>query len=349
MTLTESKHRRIDLIDSLKWTKEAGPRVEGTRDLDQSKVQAPGIIALPGGGYRLYYTAVGPGKPFPTCQGYILSAVSDDGVHFDVDPGMRVTPDPAIQHGSLRYLAPTVTQLFDGRWRMYFESRGPANLPTVIASAISSDMLEWELEDGIRLQGLQSIGGPRYVPLPDGVGGRLYCFATEPTAKGVISAITTDGLNFELEPGYRMEVGSAQIEAKGITAADVQLPPVEGEPWLMLYSAWQDAPPGAVIPPHPSSDPDAVEKGLSQDFAAASIAVDLAGFRSRIFAAHSADGLEWVRDGCVIEGGGLGTEGIDAVHAEDMSFIRLDDGSYRVYYAACDKDGNWRIASAVTD
>jgi hypothetical protein len=336
------------ILDSLlKWIKEAGPRVEGTRSLDQSKVQAPGVVALPGGGYRLYYTAVGPGKPFPVCQGYILSALSEDGVNFDVDPGIRLAPDPAIEHGSLRYLAPTVTQLSDGRWRMYFESRGPSDLPTVIASAVSSDMLEWELEDGIRLQGFQGIGGPRYVTLPDG-GGRLYCFASEPTAKGVISATTTDGLQFEIEPGYRMGVGTAEIEAKGITAADVLPPSTEGQPWLMLYSAWQDAPTGAVIPPHPSSDPDAGGKGLSEDFAAASIAVDLAGFRSRIFAAHSSNGLEWERDGCVIEGGGLSAEGIDAVHAEDMSFIRLDDGSYRVYYAACDKDGNWRIASAVT-
>ena len=281
------------------------------------------------------------------CQGYILSAVSNDGVSFQVEPGIHVAPDPSIEHGSMRYLAPTVTQLADGRWRMYFESRGPAALPTVIASAMSSDMLEWELEEGIRLQGFNGIGGPRYVELPDG-RGRLYCFATEPTAKGVISAITTDGLMFELEPGSRMKGGQSEIEASGITAADVLPPSAEGQPWHMLYSAWQDAPPGAVIPPHPSMDPDAVENGLSEDFAAASIAVDLAGFRSRIFAAYSADGLVWERDGCVIEGGGLGAEGIDAVHAEDMSFIRLGDGSYRVYYAACDKDGNWRIASAVS-
>ena len=335
------------MADSLKWRKEPGPRVEGSRDLDSSKVQAPGIVALPGGGYRLYYTAVGPGKPFPTCQGYVLSAVSDDGVSFQVEPGVRVAPDPSIEHGSLRYLAPTVTQLADGRWRMYFESRGPATLPTVIASAISSDMFEWKLEEGIRLQGFNGIGGPRYVELPDG-RGRLYCFATEPTAKGVISAVTMDGLNFELEPGYRVKNGRSAIEARGITAADVLPPSAAGQPWRMLYSAWQDAPPGAVIPPHPSSDPDAVESGLSEDFAAASIASDLAGFRSRIFAARSADGLLWEREGCVIEGDGLGAPGIDAVHAEDMSFIQLDDGSYRVYYAACDKDGNWRIASAVT-
>ena len=344
------------MADFLKWVKEDGPRVEGTRDIDQSKVQAPGIVLLPEGGYRLYYTAVGPGRPFPDCQGYILSAFSEDGVNFEVDPGIRLAPDPSIEHGSLRYLAPTVTQLTDGRWRMYFESRGTAEVAPVIASAVSSDGLDWKLEEGARVSGFDGIGAPRIVPLPDG-GARLYCFASEYDEGGrtdgnrisqsVISAITTDGLNFEFEPGYRMKDGQSEIEAKGITAGDVLPPSSHGEPWRMLYSGWQDAPPGSNIPPHPS-DPDADHSVLAEDFAAASIRVDLAGFRSRIFAAHSADGIDWERDGCVIEGGGLDSDDIDAVHAEDMSFIRLDDGRYRAYYACCDRHGKWCVASAIT-
>ncbi len=345
------------MAEFLKWIKEDGPRVEGTRDIDQSKVQAPGVVALPDGGYRLYYTAVGPGKPFAACQGYILSAVSEDGLNFDVEPGIRMAPDPAIEHGSLRYLAPTVKQLPDGRWRMYFESRGTADVPPVIASAISSDGVDWELEEGARVHGFDGIGAPRYVPLSDG-RVRIYCFASEygeggrmgggvRISQSVISAVSTDGLNFEFEPGYRMKNGQSEIEALGITAGDVLPPTADGEPWLMLYSGWQDAPPGSVIPPHPS-DPGVAESTLGEDFAAASIKCDLAGFRSRILAAHSDDGIDWVRDGMVIEGGGLDSDDIDAVHAEDMSFIRLDDGRYRAYYACCDRHGQWCVASAVT-
>ena len=74
----------------------------------------------------------------------------------------------------------------------------------------------------------------------------------------------------------------------------------------------------------------------------------MAGYRSRIFTATSTDGLTWVRQGCVIEGRGYGQAGIDAVHAEDMSLIRLDDGGVRMYYAACDQSGNWCVASART-
>ena len=117
----------------------------------------------------------------------------------------------------------------------------------------------------------------------------------------------------------------------------------------MFYSAWQDVPPGTDVPLHPSQDANAVASGRSDDFAAASIASDMAGYRSRIYMAHSTDGLKWERAACAIEGHGYGGDGLDAVHAEDMSLIQLDKDLYRMYYAACDKDGNWRIASAVTE
>ena len=337
-----------------KWRKEAGWRVRGGRELDSLKVQAPGVVRMPSGGYRLFYTGVGPGKPYRTCQGYILSAVSDDGVVFGTEPGIRVGPDPGVEQMSLRVLAPTVSQCSDGRWRMYFESRGRADRPTVVCSAISCDMLNWEVEEGIRLTGRGKLGGPRYVRLPDG-RGRLYCFVSELGAggervrQGVVSAISADGLNFEFEGGYRLLSHQTDYDTHGITAADVIGPVSEGDDWTMFFSAWQDVPAGTTVPVHPSQDADAEAKGLIENFAAASIAVDMAGYRSRIFVAYSRDGLEWERGGCAIEGQGYGAAGVDAVHAEDMSLIEIGAEKYRMYYAACDKDGNWGIASAVTE
>ena len=340
-----------------RWLKEPGARVKGSRPLDSSKLQAPGIVRIPTGGFRLFYTAVGPAKPFPHCQGYILSAVSDDGLNFHPEAGIRLAPQPAIPHMSLRVLAPSITRASDGRWRMYFESRGLASRPTVICSAVSADMLEWKLEDGIRLQGSANLGGPRYLALPDG-RGRLHCFSAKrrtggaaagvKPALGVVSAVTADGVNFELEPGYRLEAGHTEYDAVGITAAEAIPPPAGGGRWTMVFSAWQDVPPGTVVPLHPSVDPNATDDGLSENFAKASIAADLAGYRSRIFVAHSDDGLRWQRGGCLIEGLGHGREGLDAVHAEDMSVIEIGPGRYRMYYAACDKNGNWQIASAIT-
>jgi hypothetical protein len=56
-----------------RWRKEPGARLQGSRALDSSKLQAPCAVRIPGSGFRLFYTAVGPAKPFPACQGYTKS------------------------------------------------------------------------------------------------------------------------------------------------------------------------------------------------------------------------------------------------------------------------------------
>ena len=338
--------------------KEPEPRLEGSRPLDSGKLQAPCITRNPSGGYRLFYTAVGPAKPFPNCQGYILSAVSEDGLTFRTEPGIRLSPQPGLPHMSHRVLAPTVDMLADGRSRIYFEARGPADQPTVICSAVSWDMLNWEHEEGIRLQGFGGVGGPRFLKLPDG-RGRLYCFAKKVDKRAgdgsyrirndLISAVTSDGANFEREPGCRFRQEQTTFDSLGITAAEVIAPVNLDNGYVMVFSEWQNVPPGTVAPLHPSEDPDANENGGSEDFATTSIAADMAGFRSRVYTAYSRDGLMWDRGECIINGSGYGGEGLDAVHAEDMSLISIGDGRFRMYYAACDKHGEWRIASAVID
>ena len=340
------------------WTREPGPRVEGTRDLDASKVQAPGIIARPEGGFRLFYTAVGPGRPYPECQGYILSAISEDGLDFAPEPGIRLAPDPAVEHMSLRLVVPSIVRLADGRWRMYVEARGTSDRPTVITSAVSDDLLDWQHEPGVRLATPDGLGGPRLFALPDGRCRLLACgddfgdagrVSGKRIGKHIISAISDDGLDFTFEPGERIRSGQGNWDALGITAGQLLLPTDPAGTWTMIYSAWQDAPPGSLIPPHPSDPATADRPPEDLDFAAASIAADIAGFRSRIFQATSPDGLEFGMPECIVTGGGYDSSDIDAVHAEDMSVITLRDGRRRMYYAACDTDGRWRIASAVSD
>lgn len=212
------------------WIKEAGQRLQGSCDLDSSKLQSPCIVRLSSGAYRLFYTAVGPAKPYPDCQGYILSAVSKDGLTFEKEPGIRLAPHPKIPHMSLRVISPSVTACSDGRWRMYFESRGSADIPTVICSAISSDMLHWELEAGIRLQAPPGVGGVRYLALPDG-RGRFYCFESvygpggpshsPRTSQRIVSAVTSDGLHFKKEPGHRVLDRHSEYDSAGITTGEV--------------------------------------------------------------------------------------------------------------------------------
>ncbi|MBN9348007.1 MAG: hypothetical protein J0I48_17705 [Devosia sp.] len=334
-----------------RWKKEPGARLEGARALDRSKVQAPGVVRTPDGRFRLFYTAVGPGRPFRACQGYILSAVSEDGLAFTVEEGIRVAPDPALAQMSLRVLAPSVAALPGGGWRMYFEARGTATLPTAIMSAVSDDQLNWRVEAGLRMTAPGGVGAPRFLRSA-GEGGRLFCFESvyaggDPSGGArlgtqVISAVSADGSTFMREPGLRLGDRHDALDSAGITAAEV----VAGSPWRMVFSAWQGVPAGTMVPAHPSAD---AAVAASADFAAASIAADMAGYRSRILMASSADGINWERDGVIIDGDGYGGTDIDAVHAEDMSLVALDDGRRRMYYAACDAHGVWRIASAISD
>ena len=145
-----------------------------------------------------------------------------------------------------------------------------------------------------------------------------------------------------------MSSRTGELDSSGITAAEVTAPEETGAPWVMIYSVWQDVPSGTEVPLHPSHDPDAVASGRSADFAAASIAVDLCGYRSRILAATSADGMRFGPGSVVVEGGGHDSGDVDAVHAEDMALVRLADGRWRMYYAACDAAGTWQIASAIS-
>jgi hypothetical protein len=325
------------------WIKDAGYRIQGSGLLDSSKVQAPSIVISDEGRYHLFYTAVGPGRPYSTCQGYIMSAQSDDGLEFTKDPGIRLAPDPEVPCRTLRVLSPTITRCSEGYWRMYVECRGKLPYKAVICSALSEDLISWTWEPGIRLQLSGPAGGPRYLSLPKG-GGRLYCCTNETesgtTVKGVVSACSPDGLNFFREPGWRMCSGHGKLDSSGITAAEV-IPNPDGG-FLMFYSAWQDVPPGTKVPPHPSTSPDIP----AENFAEASIKVDIAGYRSRIFLSRSNDALAWDPPDCIISGAGYDSSEIDAVHAEDMSVINIGDDTFRVYYAACSSSGKWGIASA---
>ncbi len=337
----------------LDWVIEEGPRLEGTRALDRLKVQAPGITRAPDGRFRLFFTGIGPAKPFLDCQGYILSATSSDGLTFTPEPGIRLAPDPALPQLALRLLAPSISSVPTGGWRMYFEARGVAGMPTAIMSAFSRDQLHWTLEPGTRLTAPGGVGAPRFLRLPDG-SGRLTCFESiyagdSPTSgprlsTRVIGAASGDGLVFRRDAEALLADRQDGLDGAGITAAEI----VPGTPWRMVYSAWQDVPPGTVVPLHPSADAAAEDNGTSADFAAASIATDMAGYRSRILVARSDDGITWRREAVLIEGDGYHGVRLDAVHAEDMSLIPLHDGRWRMYYAACDARGVWRIASAIS-
>ena len=155
----------------------------------------PDVVALPGGGYRMYYTLVGPGVDYTVTQGNILSAVSDDGERWTKEAGVRVGPHEP--EAGLRVVCPDVVPLPDGGYRMYFEAQ-PPDRPARIASARSADGLTWEPEPGVRFGADNEwrYGSPRAVPLPDGRWRLYFHRYTQPLQMGldagnhIVSAIS---------------------------------------------------------------------------------------------------------------------------------------------------------------
>ena len=148
------------------------------------------VVELPDGGYRMYY-GLDP-RTYPENIN-IVSAVSSDGLNWTPEPGTRLPEEP-------RAAMPSVIELPDGRWRMYYNSGG-------IQSAISDDGLNFQ-QEGLRLA--TNLVGPTVIMLDDG-RYRMYLQECEepapptpPTCR-IKSAISSDGLSWEMEPGIRLD------------------------------------------------------------------------------------------------------------------------------------------------
>ena len=177
-----------DAAPTFLWTVDPGVRLEDAT--------VPNIYRLGDGRYRLFFG--GPGG--------ILSAISDSGLTFTKEPGVRV---PSGSPGSPEMIVsdPTLVSLKDGKVRMYYKgatgSGGPGQSVHRVFSAISADGLRFEKE-GIRIDSQQTpdrgwASVPEATVLPDG-RVRLYYVSDGLDVKhGIVSAISEDGLNFTRE------------------------------------------------------------------------------------------------------------------------------------------------------
>ena len=162
----------------------------------------PRAVALPEGGWRLFYIN----------GGGIQSAVSEDGLTFTVEPGFRITAEAAgfADATAGATSGATVTQLVDGSYRMYFSDLPrPGDPPGGhwIKSAVSTDQLEWTVEEGVRLGPdapvlTESAEHPFALANPDGTVTLYYGKFTGPgsaSVEGLYESTSADGLTFEEE------------------------------------------------------------------------------------------------------------------------------------------------------
>jgi len=285
----------------------------------------PRVIALPAGGYRLYYTQILPRHGFPAgANDYgnattrILSAISSDGATWAPEHGVRLSPRDGGA-GAFRVVSSEVVPVADAdnRLRMYYECcDGPQSTPNSIRSAVSEDGgLVWVPEPGVRFG---DDGGhymsPRIVFLDDG-RSRLYCCEQ---GQGIVSATSDDGgLSFRRDPGVRI-AQDGMYDREYAFAPEIVRP--RGAGYVMYYAGY-----GSPRQAH-------------------------------ILRATSDDGLLWQKeaDPVISPGGGRW----DAAKCSEMCLFRLppEEGHpprYRMVYEACDGTaenarGVWRIASATS-
>lgn len=200
-----------------------GPALEGTyADAD--------VVSLSDGRYRMY---LGLEPEAPNFAGQIYSAVSEDGVSWELEDGERKTG----------VALPDVLELPDGRWRMYFQDG------SVIKSAVSEDGINFADEPGTRI-GLgdhqvtqeEMVSSPAVVQMPDGTYLMVYGVSSaetffaespNPNTTYIFWATSDDGLNFQKQG---MAVDTRNDTLMGFADTPDIIIWDDGEPHMFFWS-----------------------------------------------------------------------------------------------------------------
>jgi hypothetical protein len=188
----------------------------------------PTTAVLDDGRIRLYAYAQGIG---------IVSAVSDNGLSFTEEPGVRI---PGMEAGQ-----PRVWRLPDGRWRLYVSKT------MEIASFTSEDGLIFTKDSGNRLTaeaaGLPAISSPAIVEVESGRWRMYYSTLAIPGAgpggKRSGSATSTDLLTWTVDPGWRLGEGAPYLT----DSAEHPFPVLDEDGTVSLFYGKFRASPGGAL------------------------------------------------------------------------------------------------------
>lgn len=193
--------------DGLEWEKENGLRM--------ANAAFPFVHKTEDDKWRMFYSPTGGGS----AQTYFLSAISDDGLTFEEESGHRYD---AVTDSEERIQGPRIIKLRNRSYKMYFTAMaGSGNdEKSIILSASSEDGFGFKADEGIRLSPDDEhfVGGriahawPIYTT--DGKI-QLYFAAATDSGGGIITAISEDGLEFEvIDPEPAVESPSQSLSAQ---------------------------------------------------------------------------------------------------------------------------------------
>ena len=202
--------------DAVSWRKDPGIRVNVFPPHAAIRTLCPDVIPLADGGFRMYFEARSEGRPT-----VILSAVSEDGLDWRPDPGVRFEGE-GWSYGSPRcvYLNSPEGESAGPKagYRLYFHRTHYPPRPepfagNVIISAVSSDGLRFTEEEGVRIsqetdRESSSVYAPEVILLADGTY-RMYYAAWNVTIRGgVLSATSPDGLFWTKDRTVLLDLGT---------------------------------------------------------------------------------------------------------------------------------------------
>jgi hypothetical protein len=309
---------------------DTAPRPEATWSADVVRTGlcgtvSPRVVKFPDGMYRVFYSQILPREGFPAgANDYdnattrILSAVSNDGIHWTPEAGVRLGAEQGGA-GDFRVVSSEVVPMADetGRLRMYFECcPGSQSTRNAIRSAVSSDGgVNWDVEPGERLAVDETnISSPRVVFLDDG-RCRMY---VHQRGVGIVSAVSGDGgTTFQLEPGVRVAQTPPHATHTAFASEILRVGPSRFRMYFAGYSRPQHA---------------------------------------AVLTAVSEDGLEWAVDPSpVVSPSG---SGVGAAKCSEMCVVELpgstpDAGRFAMLFEACDgtavdQRGVWRVACVLS-
>jgi hypothetical protein len=196
----------------------------------------PTLVALPDGRVRLYFTG-NYGRTFQQSVPAIYSAISADGLHFDVEPGVRFAVEGAA-------VIDCAVALHQGRYHLFAPIQHTANPPAGYY-ATSDDGLTFLRQTDVAVAGRR-----RWLGNVVSDGSRLVFFGTDDDAPlitgqsgrgGVWQAISSDGATWR-----------ETRTLAGITGADPGAVATRDGSWLLLVTT----PPTRHDPaPHPTPTP----------------------------------------------------------------------------------------------
>ncbi len=310
----------------------------------------------------------------------------------DAPPDNDLNPKPdaqwepaALRSGLCGAVSPRVVALPSGEYRMYYTQILPRSgypqgandydsATSRILSATSSDGVLWSPESGVRLSPQQAgVGDYRVVSsevVPTNESGRLRmyfecCDGPQSKPNSIRSAVSADGLTWNVEPGTRLKLRDCNLSSPRIIFLD--------DSRIRLYCGQR----GSGIISAVSDDGGrtfALEPGIRiatdqpadrlSAFAPEIVRLESGGYRmyyagyrdpthAEILTAVSPDGLHWCKPPQHVL---APSSKWDAAKCSEMCVIwnlPCQDTSirFRMLYEACDgtapgKRGVWRIAAA---